>query len=427
MWDLVVVGAGPAGASAALSALQQRPDARVLLLDREEFPRDKACGDGIAPHVLDVLRSVGVHGVEAGYAAVERLQIGFASGPTAYGVMARPAYVIPRTVFDHRLVRAAVQRGAEFRCHRVRTVAASTDHSHLILDKAVPARVVVAADGASSVVRRQVSPRRVWATSWPVRTPAWRLSRKPPGVEAANPHTAVAIRGYAAVRDGRAAGQQLIVFSDPDGNDGNAGSSWPAYAWSFPIGDGRANVGYGELLPVGRPLSRRHLLARLDELIPGAGDGGTSWRAHHLPLSTGRPRQPDGRILLAGDAMNLINPFTGEGIFYAVASGALAGRAAVASMQQDTEDTDPGHAYRSLLRTRLGVHLRHTDAAALLTRWPAVVDAAVRAAEHRQQTFDDLVELGLGDGRLTPGALAGIAGQLLRRSTAPPFRVKDAL
>ena len=59
IWDVVVVGAGPAGTSAALGALHERPDARVLLLDRSDFPRDKSCGDGVAPHVFDVLRSIG--------------------------------------------------------------------------------------------------------------------------------------------------------------------------------------------------------------------------------------------------------------------------------------------------------------------------------------------------------------------------------
>ena len=54
-YDVVVVGAGPAGSAAALRALQLRPDSRVLLLDRADFPRDKTCGDGIAPHGLDVL------------------------------------------------------------------------------------------------------------------------------------------------------------------------------------------------------------------------------------------------------------------------------------------------------------------------------------------------------------------------------------
>jgi len=428
VWDLVVVGAGPAGASAALSALQNRPDARVLLIDRDDFPRDKSCGDGIAPHVFDVLASVGVVGLEAGYAAVDRLRIGFASGPTAGGVMARAAYVIPREVFDARLVREVVNRGAQLRRHRVRTLA--DDGDQLVLDGTIRARVVVAADGASSVLRRQVAPRRIVAPTWP---PAWSRSRwfprKPPS--AARAYTAIAIRGYAPVVESRAT-EQVIVFSDPApgshansdpapdsrasglGSDAGADSdgighaSWPAYAWSFPIGDGRANVGYGELLS-GNPLSRRHLLDRLEQLLPGSGTGARSWRAHLLPLSTGRPRQPDGRILFAGDAMNLINPVTGEGIFYAVTSGVLAGRAAV-----NPGDLDAGRGYRADLRRTLGWHLRHTDAANLLARSPAVVGAAIRAADRNPRVFDDLVELGLGAGKLTPSALASIAVALIR-------------
>lgn len=404
-WDVVVVGAGPAGASAALSALHTSPHARVLLLDRDDFPRDKPCGDGIAPHVLDALNSVGITGIESGYAGVHRLLIGFASGPSADGAMARAAYVIPRAVFDARLVAAAVQRGARLRRHRVRTVAvardqAGADGGHVVLDGEIRARALIAADGASSVIRRQVSPRRTGATWPPDLSPSWRFWPKPPGRGAG--HTAVAIRGYAPVPANRA-GQQVIVFADPDGS---RGSTWPAYAWSFPIGDGRANVGYGELLRAGQPLTRRHLLDRLEELLPAAGTGGQAWRAHHLPLSTGRPRQPDGRILFAGDALNLINPVTGEGIFYAVASGVLAGRAALSS-------DDPGRTYRCAVRRALGAHLRHTDAAALLARSPAIVAAAVRAASRSSSTFDDLVELGLGAGKLTPSALGSIAAALL--------------
>ncbi len=406
IWDLVVVGAGPAGASAALSALQSRPDARVLLLDRDDFPRDKACGDGIAPHVFDVLASVGVAGTEVGYAAVDRLRIGFASGPSAAGVMARAAYVIPRAVFDARLVQAAVQRGAQLRRHRVRDV---TDEGDLlVLDSTIRARAVVAADGASSVLRRQVAPPRIAASTRPPDgVLPRRFRRKPP--TSARTHTAIAIRGYAPVPRSRA-GEQVIMFADPDSDVGGSGhASWPAYAWSFPIGDGRANVGYGELLASGTPLSRRHLLDRLDQLMPGAGTDAEAWRAHLLPLSTGRPRQPDGRMLFAGDAMNLINPVTGEGIFYAVASGVLAGRAAL-----DPGGLDAGRAYRAELGRTLGWHFRHTDAANRLARSPAVLRAAIRAADRRPRVFDDLVELGLGDGKLTPSALASIAAALIR-------------
>jgi flavin-dependent dehydrogenase len=129
--------------------------------------------------------------------------------------------------------------------------------------------------------------------------------------------------------------------------------------------------------------------------------------------------------LFAGDAMNLINPVTGEGIFYAVTSGVLAGQAAMRAVDSDSArlgsparghpvQRDPGRDYRRALRQVLGAHLRHTDAATLLARSPAMVAAAIRAADRRPATFDDLVEIGLGAGRLTPSALGGIAVALLR-------------
>jgi flavin-dependent dehydrogenase len=176
---------------------------------------------------------------------------------------------------------------------------------------------------------------------------------------------------------------------------------WPAYAWSFPLGDGRANVGYGELVAGG--VTRAELVAGLHRLLPGVEPVGL--RAHRLPLSTGRPRLPGGRVLLAGDAQSLINPLTGEGIFYAVLSGALAGLASASGARA-------GEVHRRLLRRRLGAHLRSSGMASQLSRWPALMDAAVRAAVADQRVFDDVVALGLADGRLTARTLAATLRRL---------------
>lgn len=373
VWDLVVVGAGPAGSAAALAARRVRPDASVLLLDRADFPRDKSCGDGIAPHVLDLLAGLGLPGVVDDHRPVHRLHLGYLPGVggDTDGRMARPARVVPREVFDARLVDGAVAQGAKLRRHTVRSVEVHPDR--VVLDGELSGRVVVAGDGVDSVVRRSMG-----------------LTRNGPG------HVALAIRGYARVRPDLR-DEQRIVLGRGD---------WPAYAWSFPIGDGRANVGYGEVLREGRPLTRAHLLERLHALLPGCADGGVGWRAHHLPLSSRRPRQPDGRVLLAGDALSLVNPMTGEGIYYAVLSGACAGAAAVGG-------GDAGRTYRTTLRRRLGRHFRHTGAAAWLARHPFVVDGALRGTARHQRAFDALVELGLGQGLLTPGALAATAGGVL--------------
>lgn len=388
IWDLVVVGAGPAGATAALAALDADPRLRVLLLDRATFPRDKSCGDGIAPHVFDVLADIGVTGVADGWAPLRRLEL--AQGPDAVErPMSRPVWVIPREVFDARLVTRAVQRGAVLRRQRVARVARRDDRVELACgDATLAARVVVGADGAHSVVRAAAG------------LPSGRR--------------ALAIRGYAPTPPTRR-GTQVIVYGD---------RRQPSYAWAFDRGDGLSNVGYGELLDAGDdPPSRRLMLDELDRLLPGTVAAGDRWRGHHLPLSTWRWRQPDGPVLLAGDAAGLVNPLTGEGIYYAVATGVAAGRAAAQAIRAG-DPARAGARHRAAVRRLLARHLRHTWAAARLSRRPEVVAAGIRAGRRDEQVFDALVELALGNGLITPrlaGALVGGVsrgvGRRVRRAT----------
>ncbi len=386
-WDLAVVGAGPAGAATALGALRANPSLRVLLLDRADFPRDKSCGDGIAPHVLDALTSVGAGDVLDGWTPLRRLEL--SRGASEVGrPLARPVWVVPREVLDARLVRRATSAGATLRRHRVRTVERGAED--VLIDDSIRARVVVGADGAHSVVRPA-------AGLSPVR------------------RRALAIRGYAPTPAGRE-NTQLIVYGD---------RRQPSYAWAFDRGDGLSNVGYGELLDDERdPPSRTLLLDELERLLPGTAAGGEGWKGHHLPLSDRRWDQAEGPVLVAGDAAGLINPMTGEGIYYAVASGILAGRAAVEAIAQG----DPGRAgrlHRRSVRRLLARHLRHTFVASRLSNLPAFVDAGIHAAARDQRVFDDLVEIGLGQGLITPrlglGLGVGLAvGRQDRRRSRPP-------
>ena len=374
VWDVVVVGAGPAGSAAALGALLRRPDARVLLLDRSDFPRDKSCGDGIAPHVVDVVRALGAPDPTEGFAPVHRLHLVGPRGGSVARTMRRPAKVVPRTILDQRLVAAAVRAGAVLRRHTVRSLEQRPDL--VVLDAEIAGRAVVGADGVNGVVRRSLG-----------------LAPNPPSA------MAVALRAYTAPPSGHEYEQYMIM----------SGTGWPAYAWSFPIGDGTANVGYGMVLENGAA-SRARLEHELRRLLPGLGDL-CGARAHRLPLSTSRPLQPDGRVVLAGDAASLINPFTGEGIFYAVRSGSVAGIAAL-------RGAAAGRIVRTALRRGLGAHFRATGTIAQLGRLPAVVDAGIRAASRDQAIFDDLVEVGLAEGRLTGASLARTATELVRRVPA---------
>lgn len=357
-WDLLIVGAGPAGSAAALAALREEPGARVLILDRAPIGRDKVCGDGIAPHAVAELQALGVDAVrpEEHVATVRLVGPG---GTDAGALTTSPGYVIPRAEFDERLLTAALDAGAEFRQERVTA-----------LDRLPASRVVIGADGSNSVVRRAIG-------------------------EPANHgrSLAVAIRGYAPTPVGLPS--ELTIRWDSQRSGGLC------YAWAFPTAHGTTNVGYG-MSSAAPEHSRAHLEKRLHELLPEYDLDGVELTGHTLPLTVARPRpavtSPTGDVLLVGDAASLINPFTGEGIYSAIASGALAGAASVRDA--------PAAAYTRALASRFSRQHRQTTALYRIIDFPVVLNTVIRAASRDRRLFDRLLNVGLGDAAFTLADLA---------------------
>jgi menaquinone-9 beta-reductase len=373
VWDVVIVGSGPAGAAAAIGALHADPTAAVLLLDRSDFPRDKCCGDAVLGKGLRELAAQGVRVADLvqGYAPTRRMRLTTPGGATVSGRMPDEMVILPRQVFDDRLLQAARAAGASWRRQNVREVRSCGDVVEV--DGSVRGRMLVGADGSESVVRPVVG---------------GRVRRE----------LAVAMRGYETEPDDP---WPSMVFEQRGGL---------SYAWRFPNATGPANVGYGRLLRPGERASRAELQTTLRRLLPTARPDRATMRAHRLPLSTSRQRPAAGRILLAGDAAALVNPLSGEGIYYALASGLLAGATAVAPRG------DPETRYRAALRRRFGAHMQHTAALAALTTFGPVLEAGIRAAGSRPEVFDDLAALGLAEGRIT----TRLVSALLRQLAGPP-------
>lgn len=373
--DVAVVGAGPAGTATALALRQRRPEWDVLLLDRSPPGRDKVCGDGVGPDAVPWLVAVGQDRLLDPAEQVAAFRLVVPGGANVEGASPTAGFVVPRAVFDARLLTAARRAGARFVQGRV--VALSQDAAGVTLalhsGSSVRARYAVGADGANSVVRR--------------------LLGVPPNT---GRHLAVAVRGY--VR--RPAGFDALVLA------------WEraerlAYAWAFPTADGRVNVGYGRA--VGRPpVGRATLVARCRLLLADAAPTidlrEATFSGHRLPLSSRRPVPAHGRVLLAGDAASLINPLSGEGICYALASGVLAGEAIAAA----GPGPDAGHRYATALRRQFGAHDRQVGVAYRLLS-PVVVASAVRAAGADPRLFERLSGLALGSGVLSPGDAIRIA------------------
>jgi 2-polyprenyl-6-methoxyphenol hydroxylase-like FAD-dependent oxidoreductase len=269
--------------AAALGALRARPDARVLLLDRADFPRDKSCGDGIAPHALDELARLGAADVladrvpSAGCACAPRTasRSHAAARPTR-----RAAHALRRAAGRGR--RRPRRRAAR---HTVRRLEVRPDG--VVLDGRCTRGRSSGADGANGVVRRSSARRAAGRRAWPSRCAATRS--RPPG----EPEQRIVMdrRGLAGVR--------LVVRR----------------------GDGTRNVGFGMLLPRLRA-SARGGRAELHGRLPSCcrASRPSAWSATTCRCRRGARRRPRP-VLLAGDALSLINPLTGEGIYYALLSG----------------------------------------------------------------------------------------------------------
>ena len=287
-YDAVVVGAGPSGSTAAFYLA--RAGAKVLLVDKAKFPREKPCGGGVTARCLaeapvdlaPVIEHV-VHTVRFSYKLGEFFD---------YTYRLPLVYMTQRGKMDAYLVDQAVHAGARFRdCSSVSEIEPGASGARLRVDgETVEAPVLVGADGANGIVARAAGLQPV--------------ADAPVALEANFP--------YDRVPDGWSDHLALELGSMPGG-----------YGWSFPKSD-HFNVGCGGFHNQGTKL-REHLKAlrhhyELDNVE------GVNLRGHHLPTRTDGLAISRGRVLLVGDAAGLVDPMSGEGIYAAFVSGRLASR-----------------------------------------------------------------------------------------------------
>ena len=367
--DLIVVGAGPAGSAAAIRYLQLRPDAQVLILDKASFPRDKPCGDGLGPDAAGEMVTLGAAEVLRGRVPVTSVELRSPSGQRVVGTPPRPGFVVPRLELDAGLVSIAQSLGAELLHQRVESIERSSDT--VVVDGNYRAPTLVAADGANSRCRTLLGQER-----------------------APDHHAAFAVRGYAL------SGTQALEIRWER-------LLYPAYSWIFPVGDGRVNIGFGCLhsrLSGDRP--KDQLWAALAQSVDLDAINGTL-RAHRLPFTSAKLTRTVGQVLFVGDAAGMINPLSGEGIYYALATGRLAATAAAQHGDRAPE------VYEASVQRLFGAHFRSTALAHRLQRIPRNIDAAVAAADASWPVFEDLVDLALGHGKLTTTMTAGVARRWL--------------
>jgi geranylgeranyl reductase family protein len=314
--DVIVVGAGPAGAMTATILAQQNYD--VLLLDRNGFPRDKVCGDGIPAGAFERLYRLGMQEkfeealLRGEMYEIHKMSLVFPKGRSIvadfnYAENATHSYVMPRLYFDAVIQEHAVDSGAQFQVAAVkeplidngRIVGVNAQVNGSV--KPIRSKVVVGADGVTSVIARNLRPKQE---------------------QHKDKHRAIALRAYINDIEIHPGEVEFFLYE----------KILPGYAWIFPMGEEEANIGLGMRLDIFRKIHgdlKTMLRSFLDlpMIKKRLKRGGELEEIRSWQLSfgsQGHVQHAFNGALLVGDAGGFINPITGGGIHNALISSELA-------------------------------------------------------------------------------------------------------
>ena len=288
-YDVIVVGAGPGGSTAARECAER--GLSVLLLDKAEFPRDKPCGGAVTIRAAELLPFSLTDVVERTLSGMH-LTLRRSRGVSRHS-SENLVYMTQRSRFDAFLVEQALNAGVELQ-ERAAVRAVDRHASHVVVrtgDGSYEGSTLVAADGANGQTARMA------------------------GLELNLLH------GIAFEGNITPTGRFPAEWEDSFGMD--LGGVAGGYGWVFPKRD-HLNIGIGGWKYVGPTLR-----ALLDRLVRSYGfDPVDLWglRGFHLPLRRSNTPLVDGNVLLVGDAAGLLDPLTGEGIFAAIWSGSAAAK-----------------------------------------------------------------------------------------------------
>jgi geranylgeranyl reductase family protein len=382
--DITIIGAGPAGATAALSlsGLGQS----CLVFDKNQFPREKICGDGLSGKVISTLNRIdpgfvaaldqsglatGSHAVRFFSPDLDMMELSFNSEKSSVP----KGFICKRIDFDNFLLeKAHNEPGIRF-IGGIRINRLKRENGVVLIEdtggrQVAETSLVLFAAGADRRLVRQLDP------GYPE-----------PSEEG------IGVRGY---------------FENVAGSDGRFAIELhflkellPWYLWIFPFADGSVNAGLAlpGKLAAKKKLSLKELLFQLIDSYPHLKKRFENARlrgklaAGRLPVFTGPTRVSGNNYLLLGDAARLIDPFTGEGIGNAMISGQLAAGVAARCLEKRDFSAAGTIIYQDLINEKLVPELQSGLRLQKLARRKYLLNLVIGKASRDEKTRDMIAEM----------------------------------
>ena len=403
LYDVLIIGAGPSGSNAAISYKNLNPNLKVGLIDKSIFPRDKSCGDAIGPGVISALKRFNNHHILDNEPQVVSTTL---YGPENIGIQNyipevknkedSIVYVIPRIDLDNRILNLAKDLDVDvFEGYSFVSFEKDSDNKLVVEIKngdnitKLGAKILVGADGANSRVRKQLNVNT--NSDW---------------------HKAIAIRAYIDSPN------YLEIFKERTLMFEINVSAEKGYAWAFPSKGNLLNIGIGVPLNIFKK-EKLDINVLLQDFITQLTNRGVvvenirDEKSYLLPFASSRPKfKNDINVALIGDASSMINPMSGEGIFYGMEAGYLLAKNTYNLI--DSPDLTKGIAdYEKAFSKRFRKHYLSCALARLLLQSPFMTKRLLKVASNDQNTIDFVVELLFDEAYLTFGEVMKIVYKFL--------------